>query len=106
MGERARRPRLIARALRFTVLAVAVFGALLMFGEPLALAAIRVYQAAGAPLIARAGISCRLTPSCSRFAADAIARDGLFSGGWQALRRTGRCGWLREDAPPERLGPL
>ncbi|MBI3344322.1 MAG: membrane protein insertion efficiency factor YidD [Gammaproteobacteria bacterium] len=37
------------------------------------------------------GSCCRFTPSCSCYAQDAIARHGVMSGGWLALRRLARC---------------
>ncbi|MDB5263547.1 MAG: hypothetical protein JWQ14_2830 [Adhaeribacter sp.] len=35
--------------------------------------------------------SCRFTPTCSQYAADAITRHGPFKGGWLAIKRIGRC---------------
>jgi len=35
--------------------------------------------------------SCRFYPSCSSYAADAIARHGVWRGGYLALRRLLRC---------------
>ena len=96
MGERVRRSLLTTRdAVPAALLAAAILAASATFGQPAALAAIRVYQAAGAPVMARVGIVCPLTPSCSHFAAIVIARDGVVAGGWQALRRAGACGWVR-----------
>jgi putative membrane protein insertion efficiency factor len=38
------------------------------------------------------GNSCRHLPTCSEYAYEAIARHGLWNGGWLALFRVGRCG--------------
>ena len=54
----------------------------------LALALIRAYQVLVSPLL---GPHCRFAPSCSAYAAEAIARHGLLAGGWRGLRRIGRC---------------
>jgi uncharacterized protein len=59
--------------------------------QPIALAGVHGYQHALAPLVSRAGIQCRFTPSCSRYAEAAIARDGVMRGGWKSLKRIARC---------------
>lgn len=53
-----------------------------------ALTLIRAYQLLLSPMFAG---SCRYTPSCSQYAAEAIARFGAIRGGMLALRRLARC---------------
>lgn len=38
------------------------------------------------------GQSCRHLPTCSEYAYEAIARHGLWAGGWMGLFRVMRCG--------------
>jgi putative membrane protein insertion efficiency factor len=52
------------------------------------IAPIRLYQRFLSPLLPP---SCRFTPTCSHYAAEALARHGPVKGGWLALRRIGRC---------------
>jgi uncharacterized protein len=52
------------------------------------IALIRAYQWAISPLLPA---SCRFTPSCSAYAAEAIGRHGALRGSWLAARRLGRC---------------
>jgi putative membrane protein insertion efficiency factor len=59
--------------------------------QSLALAGIHTYQHTLSPLAARAGIRCRFTPTCSRYAAVVIQKDGVVRGGWQSLKRVARC---------------
>jgi uncharacterized protein len=54
----------------------------------MALVVIRFYRTAISPALPP---SCRYTPSCSAYAAEAIERFGLARGGWLALRRLLRC---------------
>ena len=49
---------------------------------------IRAYQYFLSPFL---GSQCRFTPSCSHFAAEAIARHGAWRGGYLAGRRLLRC---------------
>lgn len=49
---------------------------------------IRFYQRAISP---NRPPCCRFTPSCSRYAYEAITRYGAMKGGWLALRRLLRC---------------
>lgn len=55
-----------------------------------------------------AGRSCRYLPTCSAYADEAIARHGLWAGGWMAAARLCRCrpgGGDGFDPPPERAPP-
>lgn len=49
---------------------------------------IRAYQLLISPLL---GPRCRFHPSCSRYAAEALAEHGPVRGTWLAVRRIGRC---------------
>jgi putative membrane protein insertion efficiency factor len=60
--------------------------------QAIALGGIHVYQGALAPAAARAGLRCRFTPTCSRYAEVVIARDGVLRGGIKAVARIARCG--------------
>ena len=57
-------------------------------GRALGVGAIRWYQRWLSPFLPP---SCRFTPSCSEYAAEALERYGLVSGGWLAMRRILRC---------------
>ena len=63
---------------------------------------IRLYQLTLSSLI---GSSCRHMPTCSEYGYEAIARHGLWSGGWLTLFRVGRCGpggtWGLDPVPQE-----
>jgi uncharacterized protein len=65
---------------------------MLAYAQPIALASIHGYQRALAPIAAKAGMRCRFTPTCSRYAETVIARDGIVRGGWKAIARIARCG--------------
>jgi putative membrane protein insertion efficiency factor len=54
----------------------------------LALALIRAYQLIMAPILTG---SCRFSPSCSAYTAEAIRGHGLLWGGWLGLRRVVKC---------------
>ena len=62
------------------------------FSTRIALVSIRVYQATLSPLIGMTGVRCRFKPTCSRYAAAVIARDGVLRGSWLAMKRIARCG--------------
>jgi putative membrane protein insertion efficiency factor len=49
---------------------------------------IRLYQSLISPLTPA---SCRFTPTCSQYAAEAVLKHGPFRGGWLALKRIARC---------------
>ncbi|MEF2551299.1 membrane protein insertion efficiency factor YidD [Aurantimonas sp. A2-1-M11] len=58
-------------------------------GRLLGIGLVRSYQLTLSPLI---GSHCRHLPTCSEYAFEALARHGLWSGGWLSLFRIGRCG--------------
>ena len=66
-------------------------------------ALIRVYRYTLSPLI---GFHCRHLPTCSDYADGALARYGLWAGGWMTLARLLRChpfGTSGLDFVPETL---
>ena len=68
-------------------------------------ALIKAYRYTFSPLI---GFHCRHLPTCSEYAHEAIARHGLWAGGWMALFRVMRCGpggTHGIDRVPEALAP-
>ena len=60
---------------------------------------IKFYQYALSPIF---GTNCRFTPSCSKYAIDAIKKFGVFKGCWLALKRIFRC----RPGVPGGLDPL
>ncbi|MCZ6604175.1 MAG: membrane protein insertion efficiency factor YidD [Alphaproteobacteria bacterium] len=54
----------------------------------LLIGAIRLYQWVLAPVL---GPNCRFEPTCSAYAAEAVARHGSLAGSWLAVRRIARC---------------
>ncbi len=50
---------------------------------------VRLYQLTLSGFV---GNSCRHFPTCSEYAYEAVARHGLWAGGWMALFRVSRCG--------------
>ena len=66
---------------------------------------IRGYQLLLSPLT---GAHCRHIPTCSQYAAEAVARFGVLRGGWLAAKRLLRChpwGTAGYDPVPERKDP-
>jgi uncharacterized protein len=64
---------------------------------------IRAYQLTLSALIGR---RCRYLPSCSHYADEAIARHGVWAGGWMGLARVCRChpwGGSGYDPPPKQF---
>jgi uncharacterized protein len=49
---------------------------------------VRAYRYTLAPLI---GLNCRHFPTCSEYADEALARYGLWGGGWMVVARLSRC---------------
>jgi putative membrane protein insertion efficiency factor len=62
----------------------------------LLLGGIHLYQATLSPRLGALGVQCRFRPTCSHYAAGAIARYGALSGSLRAAWRIARCGpWTR-----------
>ena len=79
--------------MRLTAIAAAcaIAVAAAAYAQPIAIGSIHLYQRAGAPIASSIGLRCRFTPTCSRYAEAVITRDGVFRGGWLALKRVARC---------------
>jgi uncharacterized protein len=58
-------------------------------GRVLGTSLIRLYQLTLSGFI---GNSCRHLPTCSEYGYEAVARHGLWTGGWLAVFRVMRCG--------------
>jgi putative membrane protein insertion efficiency factor len=59
-----------------------------------AVAVIRVYQRTASPLLPvllGPACGCRFYPTCSHYAAEAVATHGVLRGGWLAARRVLKC---------------
>lgn len=73
-------------------------------GRVLGTSLVRLYQLTLSGFV---GNSCRHMPTCSEYAHEAIARHGLWIGGWLGLFRVMRCGpggTSGIDRVPEKLG--
>jgi putative membrane protein insertion efficiency factor len=64
---------------------------LVLNAQTVAIASIHFYQRALSPMAERAGMRCRFTPTCSRYAESVIRSEGVIRGGWRAARRIARC---------------
>lgn len=74
-------------------------------GRVLGTSIIRLYQLTLSGFV---GNTCRHLPTCSEYAHEAIARHGLWAGGWMGLFRVMRCGpggTRGIDRVPETLAP-
>jgi hypothetical protein len=72
-------------------------------GRVLGTGLIRLYQLTLSGFV---GQGCRHHPTCSEYAYEAVARHGLWRGGWLGLFRVARCGpWGTHgiDLVPDRL---
>lgn len=49
---------------------------------------IKAYQLLISPML---GPSCRFTPTCSEYAAQALKKYGALKGVWLSIKRVGRC---------------
>jgi len=74
-------------------------------GRLIGTAFVRLYQLTLSGFV---GNTCRHLPTCSEYAYEAIARHGLWAGGWMGLFRFARCGPFGTsgiDRVPEQLAP-
>ena len=53
---------------------------------------IGLYQQGVSPGLSKAGVRCRLEPTCSHYAVASIRKYGALEGGWRSARRLVRCG--------------
>ncbi len=66
---------------------------------------VQLYRYTLSPLV---GFHCRHLPTCSEYADEALARHGLWAGGWMTLGRLSRChpfGTAGLDFVPAALPP-
>jgi putative membrane protein insertion efficiency factor len=71
----------------------------------IALGLIRIYRLTVSSILGR---QCRYLPTCSEFTEDAIARHGLWAGGWMGSVRIASCnpwGGSGFDPVPDVLSP-
>ena len=92
VGERRR--RLIAAAIGALCVYFSLESLLPARHQPsaaLGLAAIRGYQALGSPAMAKMGVRCRYTPTCSHYAAASLRHYGTLEGVARTAGRLWRC---------------
>ncbi|NQU71301.1 MAG: membrane protein insertion efficiency factor YidD [Rhodospirillales bacterium] len=69
-------------------------------GRSLVWGLVRGYQLFISPILPG---TCRYSPSCSAYAAEAVQTHGALRGGWLALKRMARChpwgGWGYDPVP-------
>lgn len=58
----------------------------------LGLFVVHAYQRTLSPWMPGAGIQCRFTPTCSRYAEAVLEKHGAARGSWLTFRRLARCG--------------
>ncbi|MGF1462295.1 MAG: membrane protein insertion efficiency factor YidD [Maricaulaceae bacterium] len=54
-------------------------------------AVLKAYKLSLSPVFYALGARCRFEPSCSTYAAEAVARHGVIRGGWLGIKRLSRC---------------
>jgi putative membrane protein insertion efficiency factor len=77
------------------------------FGQHILIFFVRIYRVTLSPVLTVVfgpNGGCRYTPSCSRYALEAIQTHGAISGSWMSLKRICRCnpfgGCGHDPAPP------
>jgi uncharacterized protein len=57
-----------------------------------AVGVVHLYQRTLSRVLGGAGLRCRFTPTCSRYAEAVLVKHGAAHGAWLTLRRIARCG--------------
>jgi uncharacterized protein len=96
VGAALSRRAVLARVVLAAAIALFVFdltrAPAVQWSARLELGAIAAYRRALSPQLGDAGLRCRFTPSCSRYAEQAIRRHGAVGGTARAVWRIARCG--------------
>jgi uncharacterized protein len=107
-------PTLRDRLLRPHIWLAAVFIAALLFGADslrppqkqvsvhLFAASVAAYHYVLHPITSRF-VRCRYTPTCSRYAVEAVRKYGILKGGWMSARRVASC---RSSVPFGTVDPV